>query len=112
VSQFQQEKITMYGTIARLSIKQGKEAEWLAIGNEMETNSPPGSVIDIIFRSDSDPQVYYLAVVFESKEVYIANANSPEQHAQYLRYRALLEEEPEWHDGDVVAMHQAAMQKS
>ena len=30
------------------------------------------------------------------------NAASPEQHAQYERYRALLETEPEWHDGEIV----------
>lgn len=102
----------MYGTVARLRIKQGMEAEWLALGNEMEASSPPGSVTDIVYRSDADPQVYYLAVVFESKEAYLANASSPEQHAQYLRYRALLEEEPEWHDGEVVAIHQPALKQS
>jgi antibiotic biosynthesis monooxygenase (ABM) superfamily enzyme len=102
----------MYGTIARLRIKQGMEAEWLALGREMEANSPPGSVIDIVYRSDADPQVYYLAVVFDSKEAYLANAGSPEQHAQYVRYRALLEADPEWHDGEVVTMHQSALQQS
>jgi len=102
----------MYGTVARLRIKKGMEEEWMALSSEMEANSPPGSVTDIVYRSDADPQVYYLAVVFASKEAYEANANSPEQHAQYLRYRALLEEEPEWHDGEVVAIYQPAAQAS
>jgi antibiotic biosynthesis monooxygenase (ABM) superfamily enzyme len=93
-----------YGTVARLRVKKGMEAEWLAFGKEIETNNPPGALTDIVFRSDADPQVYYLATVFESKEAYVANANSPAQHEQYLRYRAMLEEEPEWHDGEVVSM--------
>lgn len=99
----------MYGTVARLRIKKGMEAEWLAMGKEIEEHSPPGIVTDVIYRSDADPQVYYLVVVFDGKEAYQANANSPEQHAQYLRYRELLEEEPEWHDGEVIAMRQPTM---
>jgi hypothetical protein len=43
-----------------------------------------------------------LAVVFDSKEAYEANANSPEQHQRYLEYRDLLAADPEWHDGDIV----------
>ena len=30
------------------------------------------------------------------------NANSPEMHQRYLRYRELLTEEPEWHDGEAI----------
>jgi len=36
------------------------------------------------------------------RETYHANAASPEQHARYLRLRALLTAEPEWHDGEVI----------
>jgi len=32
---------------------------------------------------------------------YDANADDPKQHEMYLKYRALLEEEPEWHDGEI-----------
>src|SRR5262245_34286563 len=102
----------MYGTVARWRIKQGTESEFRAMQAEMDANAPRGIVGEIIYQSDADPQVYYLAVVFESKEAYVANADSPEQHAQYLRYRELLEEEPEWHDGEIVHMWQAAMNKA
>jgi hypothetical protein len=43
-----------------------------------------------------------VTVVFESEAVYRANARDPAQRERYLRYRALLSEDPEWHDGDVV----------
>jgi hypothetical protein len=36
-----------------------------------------------------------------------ANAASPEQHARYEQYRALLTAEPEWHDGEIVHSHPA-----
>ena len=38
-----------------------------------------------------------------SQFVYVANANSPEQDARYRQLLALLEEPPEWHDGEIVA---------
>ena len=40
-------------------------------------------------------------VLFSSREAYVANANSPEQHQRYLDLVALLDGEPEWHDGTV-----------
>jgi hypothetical protein len=41
-------------------------------------------------------------VVFEGKESYVANAESPETNEQYLKMRESLEAEPEWHDGEIV----------
>ena len=37
--------------------------------------------------------------VFEDREAYERNADAPAQHERYVQYRALMEEEPEWHDG-------------
>lgn len=99
----------MYGTVARMRVKQGMEPELLAMYDRMDASITSGYVGEIVYRSDADPQIYFLAVVFESKEAYMANANSPEQHAEYVRYRAMLEEEPEWHDGEIVHMRQPAM---
>lgn len=43
-----------------------------------------------------------MAVAFESREAYEANARNPELHERYLRFRELLVAEPEWHDGEVI----------
>ena len=32
----------------------------------------------------------------------VANADSPAQDARYRQFRALLEADPEWHDGEIV----------
>lgn len=56
-----------------------------------------------VYRSDSDPNEVWLAVVFESKEAYRANAESAEQGKRYEQMRALLDADPEWHDGEVVS---------
>lgn len=53
---------------------------------------------------DADPNDYYLAVVFESRETYWTNGQSPEQDARYRQWLPLLEGEPEWHDGEIAGI--------
>ena len=92
----------MYGTVARMRVKPGMEERFRTFGQDQEVERLPGHVATYVYRMDADPQVLYLAVVFESKEAYVANASSPEQDARYQQLRALLERDPEWNDGDVV----------
>jgi heme-degrading monooxygenase HmoA len=92
----------MYGTIARLKIKPGAEEQLRKFGEERQSDIVPGIVFQHIYRSDADSTEFFLAVGFESKDAYVANANSPEQRARYEQYRALLAAEPEWHDGEIV----------
>jgi quinol monooxygenase YgiN len=94
----------MYGTIARIRVKQGMEEQLRQLNNDMMTNdAPPGILFGHVYRSDADPTVWWLAVGFESKEAYHANANDPAQHERYLKLRALLDADPEWNDGEIVA---------
>lgn len=51
---------------------------------------------------DANTNEYYLAVAFASKELYFANAENPDVLAIDREMFALLEDEPEWHDGEVV----------
>ena len=91
----------MYGTIAKLRIKPGMEAELERLSRE-EVPQIEGFQFQHVFRMDGDPQDVYLVVGFVSEEAYRRNAESTEQHARYEGYRALLERDPEWHDGEVV----------
>jgi antibiotic biosynthesis monooxygenase (ABM) superfamily enzyme len=93
----------MYGTVARLCLKPGAEAKFLEVGRSIEEAHIPGHLATYVYRMDSDPNEFYMAVVFTSKEAYRANAESPEQHARFLEFAALLECEPEWHDGEIVS---------
>lgn len=99
----------MYGTIARLVIKPGNLEELKRMGREMSAEIP-GLVSEYVFRTDANPDELYLVVIFESEQAYRANAASPEQHARYEKYRALLAADPEWHDGHVIdVFHNAAV---
>jgi heme-degrading monooxygenase HmoA len=92
----------MYGTVAQIKVKPGKETELMEYSRDVESQNIPGWISTYVYRMDNDPNEYYLTVVFESKEAYVANANSPEQDASYRRLRELLVSDPEWHDGEVV----------
>ena len=96
----------MYGTIARLRVKPGMEERLRQVGRDA-ARAIPALVFEHVYRSDADPNEYFLVVAFASKEAYVANANSSEQHARYLEYRALLDADPEWHDGEIVDSYPA-----
>ena len=96
----------MYGTVARIRIKPGMESQFRQLIEEQarpfEAGQVPGFGVSYAYRMDADPNDYYLAVMFESREAYWANAQSPEQDARYRQWLPLLEGEPEWHDGEIV----------
>ena len=92
----------MYGTVARMRLKPGAEQKMLDLMRAEAEVGIPGDRGTIVYRSDRDPNEFYLAVVFESREAYRANAESPEMHTRYLEYRELLDADPEWHDGEIV----------
>ena len=98
----------MYGTVARLRVKPGMEEQFREFGREVSTQPPPGHVAFYVYQMDADSSEYYLAVVFESKEAYHANAASPEQAVQYGKLRETLVADPEWHDGEIIAADGAA----
>ena len=92
----------MYGTVARMRVKPGSEQKLLELGRRADMRSIPGLVAEAVYRLDGRPDEYMLVVAFESKEAYLANASSPEQHRRYLEYRELLAADPEWNDGKIV----------
>jgi hypothetical protein len=58
-----------------------------------------------MYRAASNPAELMLTVCFSSKAAYEENANHPEQDNWYRHLVTLLEEEPRWIDGDVLAVH-------
>jgi quinol monooxygenase YgiN len=93
---------TMYGTIARFRLKPGMENALMEQLRAFEGLKVPGFIMTYLYRMDSDPQEYYMVVLFQDRATYISNAESPGQDAYYRKMRALMESDPEWHDGEVV----------
>jgi len=92
----------MYGTVARLRLKPGADAKMVAWMRQYETLNIPGQRATYLYRMDNDPNVLMMAVVFDDRATYVANANSPEQNVRYLQMVELLEDAPEWHDGEIM----------
>jgi hypothetical protein len=61
----------------------------------------PGIVSADVYKLDSDPNEYFMAVAFENKDKYWANAKSPEQDARYRKISQYFARDPEWFDGEV-----------
>lgn len=96
----------MYGSIFKFNLLPGKEAEAKAMmeanaGADQERLKSSGMVASYVFRLDSGG--YMGVAVFEDKEKYQSNANDPRQHEWYLKFRAMTDADPEWHDGEVVS---------
>ncbi len=92
----------MYGTVAKMKLKAGAEPQMQELMREFEQLSVPGHVSSFVYRMDSVPDEYYLTVVFQDRETYRANADSPEQNERYEKMAALFDGAPEWHDGEIV----------
>jgi|SRR4051812_47550805 len=93
----------MYGTIARIKVKAGQDEAFRQLGESYSgEGAPPGMRFQQLYRSDGDPREFWLLAVFESKDAYVANAHSPEQHTRYTELRELLDADPEWHDVEQV----------
>ena len=96
----------MYGTVANIRVKDGQQGDLTKLIQEWNTDRKPnisGAVSGYMMRLDSDPQDMIMIGIFENKEVYLKNADDPEQDRWYQSLRALLEADPEWEDGEYVA---------
>jgi quinol monooxygenase YgiN len=94
----------MYGTVARARVKPGGiEALHASMDDGNETS---GAVAVYVYQMDADPNEIYIVAVFDSRETYVANAESSEQNARFEQMMQWLEAEPEWHDGEIVFANQ------
>jgi len=92
----------VFGTIARSRLKEGVSVEQLKALFADADDQRAGAVALLVYQSADDPRDVWIASAFESRETYFKNADSPEQNARFERMRALVEGQPEWHDGNVL----------
>lgn len=92
----------MYGTVSRGRVKSGMRDEFIRTMQEDSGAKPPDGVALLVYQADSDPDEVWIAVVFESKEAYQANSESPEMKARLEKVAQYRDGAPEWHDGEVI----------
>ncbi len=89
----------MYGSIFKMRPKAGKAGD---LRDTMMSNDrrPKGMVTAYLLTEDKAGEVWGVAV-FEDEKTYRDNAADPAQDANYQTFRALLDADPEWHDGTI-----------
>ncbi len=89
----------MFGSVFQMRPKAGM-AQQLRDTMMSPDRRPAGMVTAYLLTEGGDASVWGLAV-FESEAAYRANAADPAQDQHYQAFRALLESDPEWHDGAI-----------
>ena len=93
----------MYGTVARTRVKPENRDKLKEVFERQGQRARPGMVSAYtLFENDSD--VAWLFAIFEDRASYDTNADDPVQDQEYQEYRALMEADPEWHDGEIQGM--------
>jgi heme-degrading monooxygenase HmoA len=93
----------MYGTIAHFRLQPGVREEFIKMMDSFGNDVIPGWKADYYFQMDRDSDEFFLVAIFQDKETYTANADSPEQHERYLKFRSFLTDDPQWNDGFIVS---------
>jgi quinol monooxygenase YgiN len=92
----------MYGTCAKMRVKaENVEALQKTMADQMSGDPVPGYIRSYVLN-ENDSDAFWLFVMFEDRASYDKNADDPAQHERYTAMRALLEADPEWHDGMVM----------
>lgn len=90
----------MYGTVAKTRVKPENREKLREVFERQSGTNVPGYVkAYTLWENDSD--VAWLFAIFEDRASYDRNADDPAQNERYLEFRALMEDDPEWHDGEI-----------
>jgi quinol monooxygenase YgiN len=94
----------MFGTVARMTVQPGKEAEFLSVGAEwtQSRGEGTGQVGEYIFQVEGQGRQFLVIAIFRDQETYRRNASDPETDRWFRKLRATLASDPEWNDGEIV----------
>jgi quinol monooxygenase YgiN len=94
----------MFGTIATVKTLPGKEAQLIALSSAWSEarGAATGQVVEYVFKLKDRLNEYAIVGIFTDEQAYYANAADPETDRWYRRMRALLADDPQWHDGEII----------
>jgi quinol monooxygenase YgiN len=93
---------SMYGTVARTTVKpENREELRTLFERQLSDRKIPGYVTSYVLY-ENDGEGAWMFAVFQDRATYDKNADDPAMDEQYREYRALMDTEPEWHDGEIV----------
>ena len=92
----------MFGTIARVRVRPDNREKLREVLEGEEQVAVPGFISSHLMFPEGREEEAYLVVFFDDRDSYMKNADDPAQDERYQRFRVLLEEDPEWIDGEWV----------
>ena len=90
----------MYGTVARIRVKPENREAFKKVTKGQGYDEVAGFVTSYVLF-ENEGATAWLFAIFTDRAADERNADDPAQNERYLEYRALLEDEPEWHDGEI-----------
>jgi hypothetical protein len=99
----QEGRTAVYGTVARMQVTLENVEKLKALMETVGSRSVEGFAGTYILIPDVWHDEILMVVMFEDRATYVKNANDPAMHEDFLKYRALLEADPEWTDGEWLA---------
>jgi quinol monooxygenase YgiN len=90
----------LFGTIGRAKVKPENRQKLIdTLGDEAYLSVPGYRRAYILVPENQENEVYIVAM-FENRELYFKNADDPAQNERYMEYRAFMEDDPVWIDGE------------
>ena len=90
----------MYGTVAKVRVKPENREKLQQVVTQGDQSTVDGYVTSyVLWENEGDGG--WLFAIFKDRATYEKNADDPAQHERYVAYRALMEDEPQWHDGEI-----------
>jgi quinol monooxygenase YgiN len=92
----------MYGTVALCHVRPENFGKLQAMAAAEGFAGIEGYLGTDLLVVDNHPDTLLMVVRFEDQATYRANGDSPDQDARYQDFRALMEDDPVWYDGEWV----------
>jgi hypothetical protein len=91
----------MFGTVGRAHVKpeNREKLKEVMLGRTDDFDVPGYVNAYLMFPENRENEVLIVAM-FADADSYWKNADDPAQHERYLEFRALMEDDPEWSDGE------------
>ena len=92
----------MYGTVALCHVRPENLAKLKVLATAEDYLHVDGYLGTDLLVVDNHPDTVLMVVRFQDQATYRANGDSPDQDARYQEFRALMDDDPVWYDGDWV----------
>jgi heme-degrading monooxygenase HmoA len=92
----------MFGTVAMCSVSPENAESLMALAAAEDVLGIDGYLGTEILVAENHPNTMLMVVRFRDRQSYVANADSPGQDERYGEFRALMESDPVWYDGEWV----------